>query len=68
MDSTFQISIFLATGSEVVLDLMCFVPIVFCNVGGFAITKHVTCHIIKKLSSDIILGMNWLKTTNPVIN
>ena len=48
MDSIEPISICLATGSEVVLDLMCTVPIVFCDVVGHAITNiYVPCQIIK---------------------
>ena len=42
-------SIYLATGSEAVLDLMCTVPIVFCDVGGYAITQYSTYHIMKNL-------------------
>ena len=69
MDSIELISICLATGSEVVSDLMFTVPIVFYDIGGHAITQHITCPIMTKLILwYIILGMDWLKTTNLVID
>ena len=37
----------LATGSEIVSDLICTVPIVFCDIGGHAVTQHITCYIMK---------------------
>ena len=44
------------------------VPIVFCDIGGYEITQYITCWIIRNLSYDIILGIDWLKYTNPVID
>ena len=61
-------SIHLATGIQAVLDSMCTIPKVFCDTGRQAITQHITCLLVKNLSYDIILGMDWLKTTNPVID
>ena len=49
MDSFSLMSIHLATGSEVVLDSLCTVPIVFCDIGGHGITQYVLCRIIKYL-------------------
>ena len=49
MDSIEPIYIHLATGSEVVLDSLCTVPIVFCDIGGHGITQYVLCRIIKYL-------------------
>ena len=49
MDSIETVYIHLATGSEVVSDSMCIVPIVFCDIGGHAITQHVPCWLIKNL-------------------
>ena len=40
-------SICLSEGSEVVLNLMCTVPIVFHGVAGHAVTQDITCYIIK---------------------
>ena len=57
----------LAIGGEVVSDLMYTVPIVFCDIGGHAIKQYVPCQIIKNLQYDKILGMDWIKSTNPVI-
>ena len=39
---------------------------VFCDVGGHAITHYMTCWIIK--TNDIVFSMDWLKTTNLVID
>ena len=61
-------SICLATGNEVVLDSIFSVPTVFCKVGGHAITSHITCLVINNLSYNMILGINWLKSTNPVMH
>ena len=68
MDSIEPISICLAIGSKAVLDSMCSIPIVFCEIGSHAITQHVTYWIIETLPSDIILGMDWLKYTNLIID
>ena len=46
MSNTELMSISLATGGEVVLDLMYTVPIVFCDVSGHAIIYHITNKII----------------------
>ena len=68
MESIELMSIYLETGNEVVLDLLYTVPIVLCDVGGHAITQHITRWIIKNLSYNIILGMDWLESTNIVID
>ena len=49
LDSIEPMSIRLATSSEVVLDLMCTVLIVFCDISGHAITQHMPCWIVKSL-------------------
>ena len=61
-------SIRLATGSVLVLDSLCTVPIESCNIVGHAIKQQVPCQIIKYLQYDIILVMDLLKSTNPVID
>ena len=61
------IYICLATSSEVVLDLMCSVSLMFYDVSGHAITKYIACWIMKSQSYDIVVGMDWLKPTNPII-
>ena len=58
MDNTEPMFICLATGSEVVLDLLYIVPIVFYDVGGHAITQHLTCCILKQLSYNKVLHMD----------
>ena len=56
MDIIELISIYLATGGEVVLDSMCAAPIVFYDIGRHIVTQHITCCIMRNLSYDIILG------------
>ena len=68
MHSTEPMSICLATGNKLVLDLICTIPIVFCDIVGHAITQYMPCRIIKSLFYNNNLGMYWLKPTNPVIN
>ena len=68
MDSIEPISICLATGSEVISDSMCTIPMIFCDVGGHAIKQHGPCQIIKNLQYNVILDIGWLKSTNPVID
>ena len=46
---------------------MCTIPIVSCYVGGNAITQYVPCQIINNLQYNIVFGMDWLKSPNPVI-
>ena len=67
MYSTELVFFCLATGREIVLNLLCIVRIVFCDMVWYAIALHITYWIIKELSYDIVLGMNWLKSTNPVV-
>ena len=67
MDSTETTSIRLARGSEVVLDSMCTVSLVLCDVGGHEIIQNVTCWIMKDLYYDIILGIDRFKSTNLLI-
>ena len=59
-------SIHLATSSEVVLDFICTINIVFCYVSGHDLTKHFACWIMNNLQYNILLGVGWLKFTNPV--
>ena len=68
MDSTELLSIRLATGSEVILGSMYNILEVFYYVGRHAITQCTTCQNTPNLFYDTILGINWLKTTNPVID
>ena len=59
MDSIQPMSIRLDTGSEVVLDFLCTIPKVVCDIGGHTITLHVPW-IIQCLKYDIILAIDWL--------
>ena len=67
MNNIKPISTCLATSSEVVSDLMYTVTLVFCDIGGLAITQHLPCRIIENLFYDIVKVMDWFKSTNPVI-
>ena len=57
----------LATSSDIILDLVYIIPIVFCDV-KYAITQNMTYWILKNLSYNILLGVDWLKSTKTVIN
>ena len=58
----------LATSSKIVLDSMCTILIVFCDIRRHSITQHVLYQIIENLQYDIVLGIDWLKSTNPIID
>ena len=68
MNNIEPMSICLAIGGQVVSDLMCIVSILFYDVGRHAVFQHVPCQNIKNLQYDIILGIDWLKSTNAVID
>ena len=68
MESTELMHICLATGNEYILDLICTIPIVLYDITRHAIALHITFWIINKLSYDAILGMDWLKSTNSIID
>ena len=68
MANSKPISIHLATINEVVLDSTCIIPIVFNDISGHSITLHISYQIIKNLSYDIVLSMNCLTSTNPIID
>ena len=59
---------YLNTGVEVLLDSICTVLKVVCDIGGHAIIQYVPCQITKNLQYNIILAMDWLKSTNPLID
>ena len=46
VDYTEPMSIYLATGSEVILDSICTIPTVFCDMGGHVINKYITSCIM----------------------
>ena len=68
VDSAKPVSICLATGTEVYLNLICTIPTVFCNINGYAITQHAAYWIMKSLSYYIVLDMSWLTSTSPIID
>ena len=67
MDNTEPMSFCFNTGSKVVSDSMNAVSIVFYDIGGHAITQQVTYQTMKSLSYDIVLVMDWLKSTKTAI-
>ena len=68
MENTKLISICLGSGSEIVSDAIYTVPIVFCSIGGLATTQPITSLVMKHLAYYIVLGMDWLKPTNTVLD
>ena len=44
------------------------VPIVFYHIDGHTITQNLPFWIIKNLQNDIVLGTDWIKSTNLVID
>ena len=47
---------------------MCLVPLIACANGGIALYIVVECHVLPWLNHDIVLGIDWLQASNPVIN
>ena len=47
---------------------MCLVPLVVCAERGRALHCVVECRVLSELNHDVVLGINWLQATNPVIN
>ena len=60
-------SISLVTGSEAVSKLICIIHKVFQDVNGHAKIQHVT-YWLMKIYHYIVLGIDWVESTNPVID
>ena len=58
----------LADGSQVSVSHMCLVPLVVCDECGRPLHCVVECCVLSELNHDVVLGIDWLHSTNPVIN
>ena len=47
---------------------MCLATQIVCADRGIALHTVVHYHILPRLNHDIVLGINWLRATNPVID
>ena len=46
----------------------CLVPLIVCADKGIALHTVVCCHVLPSLNHDIVLGIDWLRASNPVID
>ena len=58
----------LADGSQVLASQTCLVPLVVCSARCQALHCVVECRVLPQLNHDIVLGVDWLQATNPVID
>ena len=60
--------VMLADGSQVLALQTCLVPLVVCSAHFQALHGVVECRVLPQLNHDIVLGVDWLQATNPVID
>ena len=60
--------VMLADGSYVSASHTCLVPLVVCAERGRALHCLVECRVLAELNHDVVLGIDWLQATNPVID
>ena len=58
----------LADRSQVLALQTCLVPLVVCSAHCQALHCVVECRVLPQLNHDIVLGIDWLQATNPVID
>ena len=58
----------LADGSTATATSTSIVPLVLCSISGQAMFVAVECRVLPKLNHDVVLGVDWLQDTNPVID
>ena len=58
----------LADGHVVHSKAACIVPLVVCTEQECALYSAVSCRMLDNLSSDVVLGIDWLQSCNPVID
>ena len=58
----------LADGSQVLALQTCLVPLVVCSAHCQALHCVAECRVLPQLNHDIVLGVDWLQATNPVID
>ena len=59
--------VMLADGSLVTLSTLCQVPLVACTDKGKAVAFGMYCRVLPELNHHVVLGVDWLATTNPTI-
>ena len=47
---------------------MCLVPLIVCADKGIALHTVVRCRVLPSLNHDVVLGIDWLRASNPVID
>ena len=60
--------VMLADGSQVLALQTCLVPLVVCSACCQTLHCVVAFHVLPQLNHDVVLGVDWLQATNPVIN
>ena len=50
------------------LHHMCLVPLIVCADRGIALHTVVRCRVLPSLNHDVVLGIDWLQASNPVID
>ena len=60
--------VMLADGSQVLASQTCLVPLVVCSARYQVLYCVVECRVLPQLNHDIVLGVDWLQATNPVID
>ena len=58
----------LADGSQVLALQTCLVPLVVCSAHYQALHCVVERRVLPQLNHDVVLGVDWLQVTNPVID
>ena len=58
----------LSDGSQVLASQTCLVPLVVCSACCQALHCVVECRVLPQLNHDVVLGVDWLQATNPVID
>ena len=58
----------LADRSQVLASPTCLVPLVVCSANCQVLHCVVECRVLPQLNHDIVLGVDWLQATNPVID
>ena len=58
----------LADRSQVLALQTCLVPLVVCSACCQVLHYIVECRVLPQLNHDIVLGVDWLQATNPIID
>ena len=58
----------LADRSQVEASKACLVPLFVCSACYQASHCVVECRVLPRLNYDVVLGVDWLQATNPIID